>query len=68
MHAFRTYIFCQSLHTLQGDLAAIADLLVILSPEGNARFRSSGRRRQSIPGQCSGHWKCSVAVAKCSSD
>jgi len=28
MHAFRTYIVCQSLHTLQRALAAIADLFV----------------------------------------
>jgi len=28
MHAFRTYIFCQSLYTLQRGLPAIAGLLV----------------------------------------
>jgi len=28
MHDFRTYIFCQSLHTLQRGLSPIADLLV----------------------------------------
>jgi len=27
MHVFRTYIFCQSLHTLHRGLSAIADLL-----------------------------------------
>ena len=27
----------------------------------NARVRSSGGRRYSIPGPCSGHWKCSIA-------
>jgi len=35
------------------------------SPERNVRFRSSGRRRRSIPGPCSGRRKCSIA--KCSS-
>jgi len=32
--------------------------------ERNVQFSSSDRRRQSIPGPCSGHWKCSIA--KCS--
>jgi len=36
-----------------------------LSPERSVRFSSSDRRRQSIPGPRSGHWKCSIA--KCNS-
>ena len=32
-----------------------------LSPERSVRFSSSDRRRQSIPGPRSGHWKCSIA-------